>query len=139
MSRGHFKCQPVLGPGLFFRLGCYVGRGGGRKWEEDGKIWRREKLTFKASHSSQRLETVLLLKLGRANSSILPYQVEDKKEIDLLAFPCSVPFWGVRGARLCPAVSGRVWPIPFPLLDKEISSFQKKKKRFPFPSLRRRR
>jgi hypothetical protein len=68
------------------------------------------------------------LKLGRAKSSILPYQVEDKKEINLLACSCSVPFWGVRGARLCPAVSGRVWPIPFPLFDKEISSFQKKKK-----------
>jgi hypothetical protein len=52
MSRGHFKCQPVLVPCLFFRLVlCWEGgRGGSGK--RVGRLGIREKLTFKANHSS---------------------------------------------------------------------------------------
>ncbi len=42
----------------------------------------------------------------------------ERKGSTSLACSYFLPFWGVRGARLCPAVSGRVWTISFSFFEK---------------------
>ena len=76
-----------------------------------------------------RLETVLLLKLNARQESHypIPNGTKERDRPPLLALTL-LPFWGVRGARLCPAVSGRVWPCLdnffFFLERKELREFQ---------------
>ena len=131
-------------PLSFWQTWWERGKGGGRGRRKEGggssafvlhsdQIYQIVNLFPKACFITKynkwnlRLETILLLKLYAPKSRIIPYQVEGKKGIDFLACSYSVPFWGVRGARLCPAVSGRVWPIPFSSSTREFPAETKQK------------
>ena len=67
MPRAHFKCHPVL-----ISLDMVGGRRRGEEGEEERKGGWKGCVLIKSSLelSPKRFETVLLLKLGRAKSSI---------------------------------------------------------------------
>ena len=73
----------------------------------------KEELARPQTPLFKRLETVLLLKLGRAKSSISHTRQKERKRSTSLLTLALYPSGESEGPVCVPAVSGRVWPIPF--------------------------